>query len=187
LDHVLATFDRARSTAERIELKLSVAPQQTYDFPDTEIGQQLEMAARMLDAGIIVPSIKVTQGGYDTHANQPDEHARLLGDLDEAIAAYARHARQSNLWRRSVLMTYSEFGRRARENRSAGTDHGTAAPVLLTGGRVRGGFDGQRPSLTALVDDDLTYTTDYRLVYAALARDLWDMRLDGWMEGPTIF
>ena len=62
-------------------------------------------------------------------------------------------------------MTYSEFGRRAKQNGSGGTDHGTAAPMLLIGGRVAGGLHGKRPSLSALgPNGDLKHTTDFRAV-----------------------
>jgi uncharacterized protein (DUF1501 family) len=72
-------------------------------------------------------------------------------------------------------MTYSEFGRRAAENGSAGTDHGTAAPHFLLGGKVRGGLYGQAPSLTRLVNDDLQFNVDYRRLYATVVRSWWGL------------
>ncbi len=71
-----------------------------------------------------------------------------------------------------VVVAYSEFGRRVRANGSEGTDHGTAGDVLVLGERVRGGWHGEAPSLTALVDGDLAVTTDLRTVYAAVLRDV---------------
>lgn len=75
-----------------------------------------------------------------------------------------------------LILTYSEFGRRAGENGSRGTDHGTAAPHLLLGGRVIGGLYGQQPLLTHLVNADLDYHVDYRSLYATVARGWWSMR-----------
>ena len=68
-------------------------------------------------------------------------------------------------WDNTVIMTYSEFGRRAYENKSEGTDHGTAAPHFLIGGKINGGFYGEQPSLSKLKDGDMIYTTDYRSIY----------------------
>jgi uncharacterized protein (DUF1501 family) len=71
-----------------------------------------------------------------------------------------------------VLVTFSEFGRRPLQNGSDGTDHGTAEPMFIMGGRVRGGLYGSYPSLTDLDDNgDLKFSTDFRAVYAGLLRD----------------
>ena len=75
------------------------------------------------------------------------------------------------------MMTFSEFGRRARENGSRGTDHGSAAPMLLVGGRVRPGLVGAHPSLTELEAGNLRHHTDFRQVYAAV--------LDRWLGVPS--
>jgi uncharacterized protein (DUF1501 family) len=74
---------------------------------------------------------------------------------------------------RILMMTFSEFGRRARENGSKGTDHGSAAPVLLVGGKVKAGVVGEHPSLSKLEMGNLKHHTDFRQVYAAI--------LDGWL------
>jgi len=79
-------------------------------------------------------------------------------------------------------VTWSEFGRRAAENGSAGTDHGTAAPHLVTGGRVRGGLFGQQPSLPQLDRGDLRYSMDFRRLYASILADWW--RLDAGLIVP---
>ena len=73
---------------------------------------------------------------------------------------------------RVLLMTFSEFGRRARENGSRGTDHGSAAPMLLVGGKVKAGVVGAHPSLTELEMGNLKHHTDFRQVYAAVL-DQW--------------
>ncbi|SLN20535.1 DUF1501 domain-containing protein [Pseudooctadecabacter jejudonensis] len=185
LDHVLKSYDSAQVTGDAILRKLSARGPQRWWFPETELGAQLRTAARLLDAGVQVPVLKVVQGGYDTHDAQPDEHAFLLEDLGTSIAAFAGAMRDAGLWGNVTVVTYSEFGRTARENASAGTDHGTAAPVFVSGGAVRGGLSGARPDLTRLVDGDLAHTTDYRHVYQAILRDLW--RIDGvdYRAGPS--
>jgi uncharacterized protein (DUF1501 family) len=76
-----------------------------------------------------------------------------------------------------LLMTFSEFGRRVKENASAGTDHGAAAPMFLVGGRVAAGLHGAHPSLADLQDGDLKHHTDYRQVYASA--------LENWLAWPS--
>ncbi len=173
LDHVLATYESAQVTGEAIRRKLEASRNRQWDFPQTQLGEQLRTAARLLDAGVDVPVLKVVQDGYDTHDAQTWEHTQLLGDLSEAIRVFSRAMRDIGLWDQMTILTYSEFGRTARENASGGTDHGTAAPVFAIGGNVAGGLSGKRPSLDKLVDGDLAYTTDYRTLYEATLRDLW--------------
>ena len=177
LDHVLSVHSNALGTADLLERKIRASAQRDFGMPDSLLGLQLTVALQLLDAGVSTPVFKVSHGGFDTHANQEEEHAFLLSELDEALAGFERAARDMGLWQQVTLMTYSEFGRRFHENGSAGTDHGTAAPVILAGGAVKGGLGGQRPSLEArdLVDRDMVHTTDFRSVYVGLARNLWGL------------
>ncbi|WP_342077178.1 DUF1501 domain-containing protein [Yoonia sp. SS1-5] len=183
LAHVLATYENAQITGDAIRRKLEASRERQWHFPQTDLGQQLRTAARLLDAGVTVPVLKVVQDGYDTHDAQPDQHAALLQDLSDAIDSFAAAMRDIGLWENVTILTYSEFGRTARENASAGTDHGTAAPVFAMGGRVRGGLSGKQPSLDALVDGDLAHTTDYRDVYRAVLTDLWGIRPTAGLAG----
>ena len=75
-------------------------------------------------------------------------------------------------------MTYSEFGRRAGENGSNGTDHGTAAPHFMLGGSVKGGFYGQPPELGKLDNKDVLFTTDFRELYSTVSRYWFGQALD---------
>ncbi|MEM9428081.1 MAG: DUF1501 domain-containing protein [Pseudomonadota bacterium] len=184
LDHVLATYESAGVTGDRIRTRLEQSRRPRWTFPESDIAQQLQSVARLLDAGVEVPVLKVVQDGYDTHQGQPDQHSWLLGDLSAAIGAFASVMQAAGLWDRITVVTYSEFGRTARENASGGTDHGTAAPVFVAGGAVRGGFAGARPDLGRLVEDDLVYTTDYRQLYSAILSDLWDLTPPAELVGP---
>jgi uncharacterized protein (DUF1501 family) len=82
------------------------------------------------------------------------------------------------------VMTYSEFGRRARQNASAGTDHGTAAPLFVMGGGVKGGLHGAYPSLSDLQDGDLKHVVDFRSVFAAVAQGCWGLQRDFGLRQP---
>jgi uncharacterized protein (DUF1501 family) len=102
----------------------------------------------------------------------------LLRELAEGLAALRVALAPTGHWRRTLVLTYSEFGRRAHENCSLGTDHGTAAPHSFLGGRVRGGWYGRQPALDALRDGDLAHHVDYRSLYATVARRWWAMASD---------
>ncbi len=141
-----------------------------------DLGRQAALAATLISAGVDAPVLKMKIGGFDTHENQRGDHERLLRDLGRSLAGLRSALKQSGHWDQTLILTYSEFGRRATENYSRGTDHGTAAPHLLLGGRVRGGLFGRHPDLEDLEDGDLKYTLDYRSVYQRL--------LAGWFGLP---
>ncbi|MBV8160422.1 MAG: DUF1501 domain-containing protein [Acidimicrobiia bacterium] len=132
------------------------------------LGTQLDLVARLIKAGIPTRVYSVSLGGFDTHAAEKDTQARLLGELDAAVSSFFTSLHGTPHADQVVLMTYSEFGRRVAANASAGTDHGTAAPVFVVGPPVKGGFYGDEPPLTNLDDGDLRFTTDYRSVYTTL-------------------
>ena len=129
------------------------------------IGQQLQLALNCISAGVDAPVVKVSHGSFDTHKNQNWEHGKLLRQLSEAVFDTRKHLIDIGEWQNTIIMTYSEFGRRASENRSEGTDHGTAAPHFLIGGKIAGGFYGKQPSLSKLKDGDMIFSTDYRSIY----------------------
>ena len=128
------------------------------------LGGQLAVVSRLIQGGAPTLMYEVSLGGFDTHVNEKNNHAALMGDLDRALTGFMASLGPARS--RVVAMTYSEFGRRVAQNASSGTDHGTSAPVLVLGDRVIGGFYGQAPSLSNLDSGDLAVTTDYRQVYA---------------------
>lgn len=132
------------------------------------LAKQLNHVVNLIHAGVDTPVYKVSLGGFDTHENQTGRHARLLGELGTALSGLREELMKSGEWKNTLVVTYSEFGRRARENLSGGTDHGTAAPHFVAGGAIEGGFYGNAPDLGNLQDDDLQFTMDYRSVYSEL-------------------
>jgi uncharacterized protein (DUF1501 family) len=134
----------------------------------TGLSGQLDLVARLIKAGVPTRVYAVALAGFDNHANEKDTHAQLMTELDQGISGFLQSLQGSPHASGVVVMTFSEFGRRVAENASSGTDHGTAAPVLVAGPGVRGGFFGDEPSLTDLDDGDLKFTTDFRSVYATV-------------------
>lgn len=151
------------------------------EYPNTDLGNQLSFSARAIAAGAAPPVLYLTQGGYDTHARQDATHGDLLAQLSSALGAFRRDLAGRGQWDNVLVFVFSEFGRRVQENRSRGTDHGAAAPVLLLSAGVVPGLHGSAPDLTKLVDGDLSHEVDFRRIYATL--------LDRWLgvdSGPVL-
>lgn len=140
-------------------------------WPDHALARRLRLVARLVAGGIGTRIFHVEHNGFDTHVRQARAHALLLEQLAGALAAFQRDLEASGAAERVLTLVFSEFGRRARENGSRGTDHGAAAPVLLSGGRLRGGLAGLPPDLGRLEEGDVPYSTDFRSLYSALERD----------------
>ncbi len=138
---------------------------------DNPLADSLAACARLVKGRLGARMYFVSLGGFDTHAGQKNTHADRLRLLSEAIAAFYEDLGQSGDAERVAAMTISEFGRRVEENGSQGTDHGTAAPMMLFGPRVAGGFYGHEPVLDDLdADGNLLHSTDFRSVYASVLR-----------------
>lgn len=132
---------------------------------------QLETVAALIRADLQTRIYYLSAGGFDTHANQRGQHDSLLGSVGNALHAFQDRLRKDGTAGRVTTMVFSEFGRRVEENRSGGTDHGTAAPMFLFGDKVRPGLHGAYPSLTDLDEGDLKHTVDFRRVYATVLKD----------------
>ena len=185
LRHLLAVRHEINAAARGLSDRLRAAPPPAEAYPsDGQLGRELELATRILTARVPVVAIKVGLGGFDTHANQAPTHQRLLATLAANLAALRRNLRAAGLWDEVLVLTYSEFGRRARENGSGGTDHGTAAPLFVLGGGVRGGLHGGHPALSDLSDGDLRHAVDFREVYATVARGCWGLQEDFGLRQP---
>jgi uncharacterized protein (DUF1501 family) len=127
-------------------------------------------------AGEGVAAIRLTLNGFDTHQNQSGRHAALLAQLAEGLMSMKAALVEMGRWDHTLVMTYSEFGRRARENPGNGTDHGTVAPHFFAGGRVRGGLHGVPPVLTRLDGNgNLPVGVDFREMYATVLASWWGL------------
>ena len=142
-------------------------------YPTSEDGfpKQLAGLAAMLGAGLPMHCIALSAYGmYDTHSDQPDRLAKGLKLTSDTLLAFQRDLEARGLANRVLTLVWSEFGRRAEENGSDGTDHGAAGIGFLMGNRVRGTMIGEFPGLTSGLDEDgnLKATVDYRSVYCSV-------------------
>ena len=173
-----ALFDTAIATARETisTLRSSEAayqPQAQYSdnaklvySSKNQLAAALQLAAELITTGTGVKLLHVTLGGFDTHYTELNRHDDLMGYLDTAVSAFYQDLNAHGVADNVLVATWSEFGRRPKENASGGTDHGAAAPVLLIGNPVKGGIYGQTPSLTDLdTTGNLKFGVDFRSVY----------------------
>ena len=143
------------------------------EFPNGEFGNALRTASQVISSQAGVAAVRVTLNGFDTHQNQPGQQANLLKQLGEGLMAFKAALQELNRWNSALVMTYAEFGRRAGENNSNGTDHGTANTHFVMGGQVRGGLYGPAPQLDRLDNGNLVHAIDFRSLYATVLEKWW--------------
>ena len=141
-------------------------------YPATNLAKQLGIVAKLISGGLETPVYLCPIGGFDTHANQLNQHANLWKQISDAVTAFQKDLKTQNKADKVTLMTFSEFGRRVNQNGTTGTDHGTAAPLFVIGNTVRGGLIGDNPNLVNLDSNgDLKANFDYRQVYSTVLSD----------------
>jgi uncharacterized protein (DUF1501 family) len=171
LDFVQRTANGSYNTVKRLrDIAKNYTPQHPY--PAQGLAERLKLAAQLIDANVGARIYYVEQDGYDTHSDQAGNHTRLLTELSESLTAFYKDLKARGHHKRVLILTFSEFGRRVKENGSLGTDHGAAAPVFLLGGTVKPGVIGKHPRLDQLDDGNLKHHTDFRSIYATIL-DQW--------------
>jgi uncharacterized protein (DUF1501 family) len=166
----------AQMSSDKI-LEITRKTKSSVNYPTSQLGNSLNLVSRLIAGGLPTRVYYVSQGGFDTHANQLPAHERLMTDMNAAISAFVADLKAQGNFNRVLMLSFSEFGRRVSENASGGTDHGAAAPLFVLGGGVKPGLYGNYPSLTNLHDGDLKFNTDFRSVYATA--------LENWLGAPS--
>jgi uncharacterized protein (DUF1501 family) len=140
------------------------------EYAPFNFSQSLKVVARMIAADVPTRVYYVTLGGFDTHTTQDRRHAGLLQELSMGLGSFVKDLKALGHLDRTLVLTFSEFGRRVAENEQRGTDHGTAGVMFLAGGGAKAGVHGGPPDLTDLDAGDLKFKTDFRSVYAAVLK-----------------
>lgn len=175
LDFLYQTFAETRSTAGYVA-EHSQKSKLNSTYPNNEIGKNLKMIASLVLGGADTSIYYTSTSGFDTHVRQLGQHGRLLGQLSDGLWALAQDLKQADELKNSVIMVFSEFGRRAKQNASGGTDHGTAGNVfIISDGLKKTGLYNPINNLTQLVNDDLVHQVDFRSIYATLIDDLFQL------------
>ena len=176
LGHVMEIEDHAQKGSEELP-KLIAGYKTDASYPASPIGRSLALAAQIIGSNIGTHVLYVQHGSFDTHVSQKGTQDRLLGEFSDAIAAFYNDLSAHGNEGRVLTLTFSEFGRRVGENASRGTDHGEASPLFMIGGGVKGGIYGSYPNLSSLNMGNLSFTTDFRSVYATV--------LERWLGRPA--
>ena len=141
-------------------------------YPATQVGNDLKKIAKLIVANTNTKIYYVNLGGFDTHVFQKNQQERLLKQYSEAIKAFVKDLKENQKLDDTLIMTFSEFGRRVKQNASQGTDHGTANNVYFIGGQLeKPGIFNKNPNLSTLDNGDLIYSVDFRKIYASVLQD----------------
>ena len=157
-------FESARVIAEH-----SRQGKASGSYPAGDLGRDLRLVAQLIAGALDTQVYYVSVAGFDTHVGQQRRHETLLRDVGQGLAALCGDLKSAGRFDDTVIVAFSEFGRRVAENGSRGTDHGTAGPTLVLGGALRrAGLIGRAPSLTDLDAGDLRHHIDFRQLYATV-------------------
>lgn len=174
LGYLYKTMIETYSSADYIQ-QTSKTYKVTAHYPATQLGNQLKDVSKFINSGLDTRVYYVSLSGFDTHVGQQNQQGRQLKIYGDAVAAFIKDLKATGKLDDTLVMTFSEFGRRVEQNASNGTDHGTANNVFVFGGKLKKqGIFNDSPDLTTLDNGDLKYQIDFRDVYATL--------LDKWLD-----
>ena len=182
----LRLIGRQSNSYSREIKRIYEGTQNRFDYPNSELAQQLEIVSRLIKGGLNTRIYMVDHGSFDTHDQQVSEsdktegeHARLLKQLNDAITPFIKNLDDTGDSDRVLIMTFSEFGRTVVSNGSRGTDHGSVAPILIFGNKIDPTTTGSNPVIDSAMEwqDNLPMEIDFRSVYNSL--------IDQWMGKNT--
>lgn len=178
LQFVTQTAVSANSSSDQIR-SVAAAYKPSVTYPNTKLGRSLQTIAGMIVGGLSTRIYHAELGGFDTHGNQKTRFDSLMTQLNAAVSAFYKDLAQQKNADRVLAFTYSEFGRRVKENGNKGTDHGSAQPVFLFGPGVKAGVSGKQPPFDDATTkrNNFKMELDFRCVYAAM--------LEKWMGVPS--
>jgi uncharacterized protein (DUF1501 family) len=154
------------------------------EYPDTGFAKQLKMISGLIQSGLDTKIYYVSLGGFDTHVGQKGTQERLLKTWAEGVSTFLKDLNSGGKLDDTLVMTFSEFGRRVEQNASNGTDHGTANNLFLFGGKLnKKGIYNDAPDLNDLDQGDLKYKIDFRNIYADVLRNWLGAGDEGILNG----
>lgn len=169
--YLYKTLAETASSADYLYQKANIY-QSTTAYPNSDFGKNLKTTAELINAGVESRVYYLALSGFDTHVRQAEQQQRLFTDLGDGLAALATDLQRSHQWENTLVLVFSEFGRRVSQNASHGTDHGTANSTFLLGGALRKkGVLNDAPDLANLDEGDLRHQVDFRSLYATILHD----------------
>ena len=170
VDYLYKTMSGTLNSAEYIFKQSKVRPS-TGKYPATNLGKDLKTISTLIQSDINTKVYYVSLGSFDTHVNQDGQQKRLFTELNDALQAFTKDLKNNQRFDDVLIMTFSEFGRRVKQNASNGTDHGTANNMFFIGGGLKQkGILNAMPNLSDLNDGDLKHAVDFKDVYATVLK-----------------
>ena len=175
LGYLYKTMIEAKSSAKYI-FETSKTYNSTLTYPNNPFGKQLKTTAQLINSSVESKVFYVSMGGFDTHVRQEKKQNKLLQTYSEAMEVFVKDLEHKDTFKDTLILTFSEFGRRVKQNAASGTDHGAANNVFIIGKNLKKqGFYNEAPNLINLdKNGDIKYTVDFRSIYATI--------LDKWLE-----
>ncbi len=171
VEYLYKTLVESVNSADYIGEKVKLYKSKV-SYPQGRFANNLKTIAEMINSGLETSVYYSQLGGFDTHAQQKQKQSRLLKGYADGVAAFVKDLKANGTLKDTLILTFSEFGRRVGQNASAGTDHGTANNLFVIGEQVKAGVYNAAPDLTDLDNGDLKYQIDFRNVYATVL-DKW--------------
>jgi uncharacterized protein (DUF1501 family) len=171
VDYLYKTLAETLSSADYIFEQSKLHPT-TAQYPATGLGQSLKTIASLIFSDINTKVYYVSLGSFDTHVGQEGQQKRLFIEMNDAVKTFVADLKANNRFQDTMLMTFSEFGRRVNQNASGGTDHGTANNMFfVSGGLKQKGILNPMPDLNDLQEGDLKHSIDFKNVYATVLKN----------------
>ncbi len=184
LAYLIDTFKKTNAYAAPVTEAVEKGESLYASYPETKLASQLQVVAKMISGGLKTKIYVLKLGGFDTHADQvvdgdptKGQHADLISDISASIDAFQQDIKALGLEKRVLGMTFSEFGRKIKSNAGFGTDHGTAAPMMIFGDCVNPGIIGANPEIAPEVDieEGVAMQYDFRSVYGSVLMDWFEV------------
>ena len=175
LGYLYKTMIEAKSSAKYI-YETSKTYKSSLEYPKNPFGKQLKTTSEFINSNLDSSVYYVSMGGFDTHANQENIQKKLLKTYSESMEVFINDLKQNDTFKDTLVITFSEFGRRLQQNAAGGTDHGAANNVFIIGENLKTkGFYNDAPNLLNLDSNgDLIHSVDFRSIYATV--------LDTWLQ-----
>ena len=169
LGYLYKTMIAAESSAKHIFFNAKKVVK-ANNYPNNGFANQLKTMAQFINSGMETKVFYSSLGGFDTHSYQNNKQKRLLDMYAESMEAFVNDLKKQNTFKDTLILTFTEFGRRVKQNSAHGTDHGAANNVFIIGDNLKKqGLYNDLASISDLdANGDIKYEIDFRTVYATI-------------------
>lgn len=166
------TLIQSNASIQKIKEEIG-AKNKENNFPQTRFGRDMSDISSLIRSGVPTKIFYSSLIGFDTHVHQKGKHEHQLKVYDEGISALVKDLKKIGQFENTLILTFSEFGRRVEENKSKGTDHGAANNLFLMGGKLKKPGMYNEPSNLLSLDEigDIQYRVDFRSIYATILKN----------------